>query len=172
MLLKTKWVRGYPKTHVNKELRKAIMKRGRLKSKANKSKKPIDISNFKKQCNYFVHLNKRAKFEYFSSYKSADSKPFWVNCKLYFSNKQSKPDTDIDLNENGDLILKNKEIAKTFNDYLGAIVDNIDLHHWEDKTSSSINTSHKINDIIKNYEKHPSICNIKIKYRGISNFPF
>ena len=139
------------------------MKRSRLKNKANKTKKLIDISNFKRQCNYVVNLNKQAKFEYFSSYNSAESKPFWVNCKPYFSNKYSKADTDIVLNENGDLILKNEEIAKTFNDYFGAIVDNLDLYHWEDKTSSPSNTSDKINDIIKNYEKHPSICNIKIK---------
>ena len=169
---KRKWVRGNHKPHINKELRKAIMKRSRLKNKANKTKKPIDISNFKKQRNYVVNLNKQAKFEYFSSYNSADSKPFWVNCKPYFSNKYSKADTDIVLNENGDLILKNEEIVKTFNDYFGAIVDNLDLHHWEDKTSSPSNTSDKINDIIKNYEKHPSICNIKTKYRGISNFSF
>ena len=51
---------------------------------ANKAKKPTDISNFKKQRNYVVNLNKQAKFEYFSSYNSADSKPFWVNCKPIF----------------------------------------------------------------------------------------
>ena len=68
------------------------------------------------------------------------------------------------------LILKNEEIVKTFNDYFGAIVDNLDLHHWEDKTSSPSKTSDKINDIIKNYEKHSSICNIKTKYKGINNF--
>ena len=165
-----KWVRGNHKPHINKKLRKAIMKRSRLKNKANKTKRPIHISNFKKQGNYVVNLNKQAEFEYFSSYNSADSKPFWVNCKPYFSNKYSKADTDIVLNENDDL--KNEEIAKTFNDYLGAIFDNLDLHHWEDKTSSPSNTSDKINDIIKNHEKHPSICNIKTKYRGISNFSF
>ena len=63
------------------------MKRSRLKNKANKTKKPIDISNFKKQRNYVVNLNKQAKFEYFSSYNSDDSKPLWVSCKPYFSNK-------------------------------------------------------------------------------------
>ena len=146
------------------------MKRSRLKNKTNKTKKRIDISNFKKQRNYVVNLNKQTKFEYFSSYTSTDSKPFWVNCKQYFSNKYSKADTDIALNENGDLILKNEEFAKTFNDCFGAIVDNIDLHYWEGKTSSPSNTSDKINDIIKNYEKHPSICNMKTKYRGIGNF--
>ena len=126
---KRKWVRGNHKSHINKELRKAIMKRSRLKNKANKTKKPIDISNFEKQRNYVVNLNKQAKFEYFSSYNSADSKPFWVNCKPYFFNKYSKTDIDIVLNENGELIFKNEEIAKTFHDYFGAIVDNLDLYH-------------------------------------------
>ena len=54
----------------------------------------------------------------------------------------------------------NEEIANTFNDYFGPIVDNLDFHHWEDKTFSPSNTSDKINDIIKNYEKPPSLCNI------------
>ena len=72
---KRKWVRVNHKLHINK-LRKAIMKRSRLKNKVNKTEKPTDISNFKKQCHYVVNLNKQAKFEYSSSYNSADSKPF------------------------------------------------------------------------------------------------
>ena len=99
------------------ELRTAIMKRSRLKNKANKTKKLIDISSFKRQHNHVVNLNnKQAKFEDFSSYNSADSKLFWVNCKRYFCNKYSKADTDIILNENGYLILKKEEIAIYFND--------------------------------------------------------
>ena len=46
------------------------------------------------------------------------------------------------------------------------------MHHWEDKISPPSNTFHKINDIIKNYEKHPSIYNIKTKCSSISNFSF
>ena len=46
----------------------------------------------------------------------------------------------------------------------GAIVDKLDLHHWQDETCSPPNTSDKINDIIKNYEKHSRICDIKTKY--------
>ena len=76
------------------------------------------------------------------------------------------------MNENRELILRNEEFAKTFKDYFGAIVDNLDLHHWEDNTSSPSNISDKINEVIKNYEKHPSICNIKTKYKGIGNFSF
>ena len=43
---KRKWVRGNYKSHINKELRKTIMKRSRVKNKAKKTKKPIDIRNF------------------------------------------------------------------------------------------------------------------------------
>ena len=71
---KRKWVKGNHKPHINKELRKAIIKRSRLKNKANINKKLIDISNLKKQGNYVVNLNKQANFEYFISYNSADSK--------------------------------------------------------------------------------------------------
>ena len=39
--------RGNHKPHINKELHKAIMKRSRLKNKANKTKMPTDISNLK-----------------------------------------------------------------------------------------------------------------------------
>ena len=70
---KRKWVRDNHKLDINKDLRKAIMKRSRLKNKAIKTEKPIDISNFKRQRDYVVNLNKQAKFEYFSSYNSGDS---------------------------------------------------------------------------------------------------
>ena len=55
---KTKWVRGNNKLHMNKFLRHAIMKRSKLKNKANKTKHPIDIKVYKKQRNYVVGLNK------------------------------------------------------------------------------------------------------------------
>ena len=64
------------------------------------------------------------------------------------------------MNENGKLILINEDTAYPFHDYFDSIIENIDLHHWEDKMPSPSNTSDKINDI-KNYEKHSSICNKK-----------
>ena len=69
-----------------------------------------------------MNLNKSAKFEYFNRYDCKDGKPFWVTCKRYFSNSHCKGDNDIVLNENGELILKNKEIEDTFNNYFGSIV--------------------------------------------------
>ena len=48
---------------MNKNLRKAITKRSELKSKANRTKRPKDISDYKKQPNLLVRLNKEGRIE-------------------------------------------------------------------------------------------------------------
>ena len=64
-----------------------------------------DIKNYKKQRNYVVQLNEKAKLEYFNNFDSSqEGKYFWVKCKPYISNKHSKADTDIILHEKGDII--------------------------------------------------------------------
>ena len=65
-------------------LGKAIMKRSKLKNKANKTKLPVGINNYKKKQNYVVNLNKSVKFEYFNRYNCKDGKPFWVTYIPYF----------------------------------------------------------------------------------------
>ena len=66
-LKKKKVLRGNEKPHMNKNLRRAIMKRSKLKNKANKTKHSLDIMNYKKQHNYVTKLNKTAKLEYFNN---------------------------------------------------------------------------------------------------------
>ena len=100
---KKKWLSGNNRPHITKPLSQAITKQSKLKNKANKTKLLTDIRNYKKQQNYVVNPNKNAKFKYFSRYDCKDGKPFWVNCKPYFSNKHSKADNDIVLNEDGEL---------------------------------------------------------------------
>ena len=39
------------------------MKRSKLKNKANKTKNPSNIKNYKKQRNYVLQLNKKAKLK-------------------------------------------------------------------------------------------------------------
>ena len=87
---KTKLFRGNQKPHVNKVLRSAIMKRSRLKNKANKTRKTVDIFNYKKQRNLMVKINNECKREYFDKLNvKTVTKPFWKTCKAYFSNKHS-----------------------------------------------------------------------------------
>ena len=61
-------------------------------------------------------LTKTAKLEYFHNLKlGKDNRLFWEKCKPYFTDKHSKADTDIILNENRELLLKDKYIADTLN---------------------------------------------------------
>ena len=62
---KTKVLRVNHKPHVSKTLRLAIMKRSRLKNKANKTQLPSDKQNYKKQRNFFTKLNKQIKKKHF-----------------------------------------------------------------------------------------------------------
>ena len=116
-----------------------------------------------------MNLKKKPKFECFSKYESNDNKPFWVNCKPYFTNKHNKADTEIMLSEKWRI---NKEIANTFNDHFGSIVGNLDLDHWDDHSLSPTIQSDRIDNIIKRHKNHPSIKNIKAKFNGFYSCSF
>ena len=131
---KTKIFRGNQKPHFNKNLRKQVMIRSRLKNKANKSKNPLDIAKFKRQRNLVTALNKQAKLQYFEN-RSVDcnSKPFWKPFKPYFSNKNSNIQENIMLLDKYKykykykLLSKQKDVASTFNKHFGSITDSLNL---------------------------------------------
>ena len=155
---KKKRIRGNSKHHV--------------KNKVNKTKDPTDIKNYKIQRNYVANLNKNAKLEYFSKFESNDNKPFWVNCKRYFTNKHGKADTDIVLSKNGELILKNNEMANIFNDYFGSIVENLGLNHWDDHSLSPTKSSEGLKISLNGIKIQPSIRNIKANFNSVCIFSF
>ena len=139
---KSKVFRGNQKPHLNKSLRAAIMKRSRLKNKANKSQLPADLSKYKKQRNLVVTLNKYKK-EYFENLNVAtNSKPFWDKCKPYFSNKHAKGDSNIMLIEKDEILLKNKKIADVFNSYFDSVTDSLDLFSWATQTDNKNTPKH------------------------------
>ena len=80
------------------------MKRSKLKSNANKTKSIDDLTKYKKQSRLLVKFNRNCKKEFFDNVEiKNNSKPFWDKCKLYFSNKHSKGDSDILLTEKDEL---------------------------------------------------------------------
>ena len=158
---KTKLFRGNQKPHVNKVLRSAIMKRSRLKNKANKTRKAVDIFNYKKQRNLVVKINNECKREYFDKLNvKTTTKPFWKTCKPYFSNKHSHGGSKITLIENDRIISENNKIAKTFNTYFESVTDSLNIFEW---IGESVNGNDKIEQIIVKFSKHPSILKIKQK---------
>ena len=46
---------------MNKNLRRAIMRKSKLKNKANKTKNPLDTVNYKKQRNYVTQVKQNSK---------------------------------------------------------------------------------------------------------------
>ncbi|XP_057308104.1 uncharacterized protein LOC130645990 [Hydractinia symbiolongicarpus] len=86
--LKTKFLRANNRPHVSKTLRKAIMKRLRLKRVANTSGKDDDVRAFKKQRNLVVNINRQDKKTFFSNFgRSNMSKGFWKSVKPLFNEK-------------------------------------------------------------------------------------
>ena len=104
------------------------MKRPELKSKVNRTNRPNDISDYKKQRNLVVRLNKERRIEYFENLETSKNfKPFRNKCKPYFSKKYAHGESKITLIEKENvtltsnevfesekLIVKNDEIAKIF----------------------------------------------------------
>ena len=77
------------------------------------------------------------------------------------------------LNENGELLLKDKDIADTFNKYFGSIFESLDLYKWESEITDLglIGFNKDYLDItIRKYEKHLSIQMIKQNFRISKKF--
>ena len=167
---KIKTFRGNQKHHINKTLRKAIMKRSQLKNKANKTRNATDVSNYKRQINYVVKLNNQCKKDHFDRLNpEKDSKPFWKSCKPYFSNKHSFGESKIALSENGEFLTENNKIVKTFNSSFETVTDSLNLFSWSSKVKVC---DDKVEGIILNFSNHPSILKIKEKFQFNKRFSF
>ena len=120
-------VRGNTKPHINKALRKEIMKRSRLKNKANKSGKEDDKRLYKVQRNKVTKLNNKLKKTYFKQNlpKGNNVKDFWNYCKPYFTNKGICNDDRIILVEKNEILNKDSDISETFNKYFVNITKGI-----------------------------------------------
>ena len=157
---KVKVLRGNHKPHYYKNLRKAIMKKSRLKNKAKRTKASVDIVNYKKQHNLIVSLKHQAKHEYSNEVSNSESsRPFWETCKPYFSNKHARGDYKVMLIENDKMLLKNEEVGKVFNQYFGHITDSLNLYEFPDgKVCEGLDD---IDNIVYKFRNHPSIVKIK-----------
>ena len=158
--IKSSKVRGNTKPHINNNLRKEIMKRSKLKNKANKSDK---IEDKKK-------LNKKLKKAYFKEKlpKRKDVKDFWNFCKPYFTNNGVCNDKKVILVEKEEVLRKDSKISDRFNNYSVIITDELGIYNWGDIPKHCLDSTKKI----KYFNNHPSIKTIKDKFRNSFNFKF
>ena len=79
----------------------------KVKNKANKYD-PIDTAYYKKQRNVVVSLYRQSNMHYLNSISSLNvPKPFWKQCKSYFSNNHTLGDSKIMLIENDKMFSNN-----------------------------------------------------------------
>ena len=162
--IKTKIVRGNQSNFMNKELNKAIMERSRYKNKYNKWKSRenyLNYQNSKKKCKFFT---KKAKLEHFQNVLTKNlmtNKDFWNLLKPALSGKDSKKETNIILEYNGDYIKDEAKLGEIFNDnYINIVENTIGTKPDSIPTPlnlTSENISKTIQDIIQKYKDHPSI---------------
>ena len=74
------------------------------------------------------------------------------------------------LSENGELIMKNQDIAYSFNDYFGSVVENLNLFQWNEHNGKIY--SKNAETIIENFKNHPSCKIIKKHFKNHSTFTF
>ena len=114
-------LRGNNKSHMTFELRKAIMKRSRLKNKANKSGKSADKTACNTQRNLVVKLNKKVKKTFLKNQIIKNStnktKSFWKLRKPFFTKKGFHYEKKITFKTKRGVISSELKIAKTFNNY-------------------------------------------------------
>ena len=166
--LKSRVLRGNHKPHVNKELRKAIMKRSQLKNKANRSGLAEDYAKYKRQRNLVTKLNRQSKRLFFATLESKSgqkgNKDFWKACKPFFSQKVCPLDEKVSLIEKDVLVVDDLSVAQTFNHYFVNVAANL-------FTGPCIYKRASISKIIEKYADHPSIRRIKSRF-PTDNFEF
>ena len=87
---KEKIIRGNESPFMNKTLKKAIMKRSRLKNKYLKENTPENKTNYNQIRNYCVMLVRKSKKDYYSQLDTRDiidNKKFWKTVKAMFTDK-------------------------------------------------------------------------------------
>ena len=165
--LKKKIIRGNQAPFVNRELRKAIYTRSRLRNKYWKNPTSENELRYKQQRNKCVSLRKKSMKLYLNK-SAADgivtNKSFWKFIKPFLKNKSCHAQNDIMLIQNDEIITE-VTLVEIFNKHYINIVEkssgikpvNIAMMH------NICDNDKAINVIIEAYKNHPSVTKIKEK---------
>ena len=173
--LKTKIIRANNAPFMNKNMRKLVMNRSRLKNKFNKEPSLENERAYKKQRNVCVNLFRKAKKDYSSSLNPsvvADNKKFWMAIKPLFSQKV-KIRNKIILIEGENIFSEDKEVADNLNSFFINTVKNLGIQGYDNTNDFIVNEANSpIVNIIDKFKNHPSILKIKDKIKITPNDTF
>ena len=141
-----------------KFLRKAIMRRSRLKNIFNKKRFNDNWDSCKKQRNVCVKLLRQTKEKYFNgiNVKSiSDNKKFCKTIKSFFSNKGLRMN-NIMLIVNNEIVREEKIIANIINNYFTNITTNLKVK------LTKIDPKVNLESIINTFQNYGSVQRIRL----------
>ena len=116
-----------------------------------------------KQRDICVSLVEKAKGNYYENVdlKDINNKKFWATVKPLFSNK-IKTAENIFLDESGEIIRNEVQVASVFNNYFLNMVPSVDITNNHIFLSNTNFSDDPLEKIIDKYKNHPSItCIVK-----------
>ena len=172
--LKKKYLRANDGPFMTKELRKANMKRTRLKNCFNKTRTNENWAAFKRQRNLCVKIlrqNKRSYYAQLDPKVVSDNKRFWKTVKPLFSNK-IQSSTCITLLENGIVESDEGKVAEILNDYFVNITETLGVADEHRQEPLNDHMDDPCLRTVKHFQEHPSIHKIKSSVKSTINFSF
>ena len=160
--IKHKYIRANEAPFMNKEYKKAIMVRSKLRNIYNKKPNMQLFIAYKKQRNICTNLLKNIKFNFYNNLNPAyisNNKTFWKNVKPMFSDKKTTS-ININLVDNNDIISDDNKIAECFKSFFENVVQKLNLDLDPNIMANSTQEDTILYNI-ERFKRHPSITKIK-----------
>ena len=148
---------------MNKALKKAQMKRTRLRNPYLKNKTVGNKIAYKRQRSYCVSILQKTKRNYYANLNEknvADNKQFWRTNKPVLSVKVKSAEKII-LVEGDKIINEDRRNATVLSNFFSNAVENLKIPEYHGADTRADDISHSVLKAIFKYRNHPSIDPIK-----------
>ena len=173
--IKRKYICVNQALFMTKGLRKAVMKRSRLRNTCNRDKLESSKLAYKKQHNACTSLFRKANRDYYSNFNPSyvkNTENFWKTIKPLFSDNVLS-DEHITLVENDDITDECSKATEIFSEFFCNAVKNLGIEriNWELECDDDKYNLDPVIKAIKIHENHPSILKIKtVNHNGKFTF--
>ena len=171
---KKKTIRGNHAPYMNRQLRKAMMKRNELQTRYHRTKSDQDHDIFKRQRNYVSRLYKKVRIQYYNNLDNRvllDNKKFWKYIKASFSDKVNCGQK-ITLVSGNNIISNDEEQTESFMKFFNEAVEKLEIKENKYLLNNDYEPQGEIQDIISMFKYHPSILTIQGKVNINEQFRF
>ena len=171
---KKKYSRGNNMPFINKTIKKAFMKRSRLRNIYLKNRSDNKKREYNKQRNYCVSLLRKTKTNYYANLNEkdlTDNKQFWRTVKSLLSDKikssekitlvEQRENLGTDGNIDNEIVNDDVKIAEIFNRFFSNAVIDLKISDFHEVVPLADNISYPIFRAILKYANHPSTIAIK-----------